>query len=96
MGVRWYKQCETTDSTGDGSIFQWVLHLKRNGIEPIVRYLASEQFPGNLEQRYIDQMRRYAEAGVHWAEIGNEPNLAYEWKSDWRGRYEGQWPNGRR
>ena len=94
MGVRWYKQCETTDSTGDGSIFQWVVHLKRNGIEPIVRYLASEQFPDNLEQRYIDQMRRYADAGVHWAEIGNEPNLAYEWKSGWRGRYEGQWPNG--
>ena len=95
MGVRWYKQCETTDSTGDGSIFEWVLHLKRNGIEPIVRYLASEQFPDNLEQRTINQMRRYADAGVHWAEIGNEPNLAYEWKSTWRGRYEGEWPNGK-
>jgi uncharacterized protein YraI len=95
MGVRWYKQCETTDSTGDGSIYEWVLHLKRSGIEPIVRFLASEQFPDNLEQRYIDQMRRYAAAGVHWVEIGNEPNLAYEWKSDWRGKYEGQWPHGK-
>lgn len=95
MGIRWYKQCETGDDTGDGSIFQWVLHLKRNGIEPIVRYLMNAQFPGNLEERFIRQMARYAGEGVHWAEIGNEPNLAYEWQESWRGRYEGKWPDGR-
>ena len=96
MGIHWYKQCETSpEDTGPNSIFQWVLHLKRNGFEPIVRYLMSEQFPGNLEGKYFQQMRRYAENGVTWAELGNEPNLRYEWRTDWQGRYEGKWPDGR-
>ena len=96
MGIHWYKQCETSpEDTGPNSIFQWLLHLKRNGIEPIVRYLMSEQFPGNLEGKYFQQMRRYAENGVTWAELGNEPNLRYEWRTDWQGRYEGQWPHGK-
>jgi uncharacterized protein YgiM (DUF1202 family) len=94
MGVRWFKQCETSDGTGDGSIFQWVLHLKRNGIEPIVRYQMSSQFPNHLEEKHFRQMQRYAQEDIHWAEIGNEPNLGYEWVSEWQGRYEGNWPHG--
>lgn len=95
MGIHWYKQCEVGEDTSDGSIFRWVLHLKRNGIEPIVRYLMNSQFPNNLDAGLFRQMKRYADEGVRWAELGNEPNLAYEWQESWRGRYEGQWPNGR-
>jgi hypothetical protein len=83
MGVRWFKQGETSDGTGEGSIFQWVLHLKKNGIEPIIRYQMSQQFPNNLEDKHFRQMQRYAQENVHWAEIGNEPNLGYEWQESW-------------
>lgn len=94
MGIKWFKQCETGDDTGDGSIFRWVLHLKENGIEPIVRFLMNGQFPSNLEDRFFRQMERYAAEDVRWVELGNEPNLNYEWQESWRGRYEGEWPNG--
>jgi murein DD-endopeptidase MepM/ murein hydrolase activator NlpD len=83
MGIRWFKQCETSDGTGVGSIFQWVIHLKKNGIEPIIRYQMSQQFPNHLEEKHFQQMQRYAQEGVHWAEIGNEPNLGYEWQESW-------------
>ena len=96
MGIHWYKQCETTDDTGPGSIFQWARHLKQKGFEPIIRYLQQEQFPNNLEDKFFRQMERYANEGIHWAEIGNEPNLDSEWKSDWKAKYEGEKDRRRR
>jgi uncharacterized protein YvpB len=86
MGIRWYKQCDNGDPNdlGPNSIFAWVLRLKQAGIEPIIRYLVSEQFPDPLPEHFFQKMSRYAQEGVVWAEIGNEPNLDIEWKSHWR------------
>lgn len=92
MGIRWYKQCDFGDPNdlGPHSVFAWVLRLKEEGIEPIVRYLVSEQFPDPLPDHIFAKMRHYAGAGVVWAEIGNEPNLDIEWRSEWRNRDQHQ------
>jgi hypothetical protein len=86
MGVRWYKQCDNGDpnDTGPNSIFAWVKRLKAEGIEPIIRYLQSEQFPVSLPDAFFEKMALYAAEDIVWAEIGNEPNLDIEWRSDWR------------
>jgi hypothetical protein len=82
MGVKWYKQCDD----GQPAIMAWVQRLKQEGIEPIIRYLVTEQFPDRLPDQYFDWMKKYVQAGIVWAEIGNEPNLDIEWKSEWRDR----------
>jgi predicted double-glycine peptidase len=85
MGIRWYKQCDSGDP-GDvdpNSTFAWAKRLKAEGIEPIIRYLQSEQFPDPLPDVFFQKMALYAAAGIVWAEIGNEPNLDIEWKSAW-------------
>lgn len=85
MGIRWYKQCDNGDPNdlGPHSMFGWAKRLKQEGIEPIIRYLVSEQFPDSLPDHHFEKMRRYAAEGIVWAEIGNEPNLDHEWKSNW-------------
>lgn len=89
MGVVWYKQLDNGDPNdlGDSSIFAWSKELKSSGIEPIIRYYVGEQFPGTLEDHIFRKMQRYAEVGITWAEIGNEPNLDYEWKPAYRARF---------
>lgn len=86
MGVHWYKQCDHGDphDLGPGSIFRWVLRLQEEGITPIVRYLQPQQFPGRLPAGHFQKMKHYAQEGVLWAEIGNEPNLDSEWQNEWR------------
>jgi len=88
MGIRWYKQVDNGDPNDltPHSIFSWAKKLKENGIEPIIRYMMPEQFPDSLPEAYFQKMRRYADEGIVWAEIGNEPNLEIEWKSEWRSR----------
>jgi hypothetical protein len=88
MGVRWYKQIDNGDpnDTGPGSIFKWVLRLKEEGLTPIIRYMLSEQFPDRLPGHFFSKMQLYAQEGIIWAEIGNEPNLEVEWKSEWHSR----------
>ncbi len=88
MGVRWYKQVDNGDPNdlGPNTMFAWAKRLKAEGIEPIIRYMMPEQFPESLPEAYFQKMRRYAEQGIVWAEIGNEPNLEIEWKSEWRSR----------
>ncbi len=85
MGVQWYKQCDNGDpnDTGEHSIFSWAKRLKSEGIEPIIRYYKAEQFPDPLDDRFFKKMELFAAEGIVWAEIGNEPNLEYEWKSNW-------------
>ncbi len=80
MGVKWYKQCDD----GRPEVFSWVTRLKQEGIEPIIRYLVTEQFPDRLPEHYFARMQRYVQAGIVWAEIGNEPNLDSEWQASWR------------
>lgn len=81
MGVKWYKQCDSTgpNETGDGSIFRWVLFLRDNGITPVIRYQMGHQFPNRLDGALFEKMTRYVREGVTWAEIGNEPNIIHEW-----------------
>jgi hypothetical protein len=83
MGIRWYKQCDSTGpgDTGEGSIFRWVLYLRDHGIKPVVRYQMGHQFPNRLDGDLFNKMAIYAKEGVVWAEIGNEPNLDIEWSS---------------
>ncbi len=88
MGIQWYKQVDNGDPNDltPHSIFSWTIQLKANGIEPIIRYMMPDQFPDSLPEDYFHKMRRYADEGIVWAEIGNEPNLEIEWKSEWRSR----------
>src|SRR3990172_4402341 len=81
MGIKWYKQCDSTgpQDTGDGSIFRWVLKLRDAGITPVVRYQMGHQFPNRLDSDRFEKMTAYVREGIVYAEIGNEPNLAVEW-----------------
>lgn len=85
MGARWFKQCEN-DDLNQREVFEWAKRLKQAGIEPIIRYYVSRQFPNPLPETHIQKMRWYAGAGITWAEIGNEPNLDHEWQGNWLGR----------
>jgi hypothetical protein len=85
IGARWYKQCDDGDPNRR-DILGWATRLQQEGIEPIIRYYADRQFPDPLPDHYFEKMRLYASAGITWAEIGNEPNLNYEWKEHWAAR----------
>ena len=87
MGVKWFKQCDDGDPN-QRQILAWATRLKQAGIEPIIRYFAARQFPNPLPDPYFDKMRQYADAGITWAEIGNEPNLDYEWQEGFNGRVD--------
>lgn len=88
MGVRWYKQLDwgNPNDMQPDSTFAWAVRLKREGIEPIIRFYKAEQFPGRLDGFMFDKMRLYAGHDIRWVEIGNEPNLHYEWQSGWHDR----------
>ncbi|MCS7061309.1 MAG: cysteine peptidase family C39 domain-containing protein [Anaerolineae bacterium] len=87
MGILWYKQCDDGD-LNQRDIFEWCKRLKAEGIEPIIRYFKDRQFPNPLPDAHFEKMRRYADAGMVWAEIGNEPNLDHEWQQSWWGRVD--------
>ncbi len=86
MGLKWYKQCDNSGSDyNDVSCFKWVLGLRDAGITPVIRYQQSEMWPGNgLDNSFWEKMKAYVKEGIVWAEIGNEPNLPWEWKSEHR------------
>lgn len=88
MGITWYKQLDdgNPDDTGDGSVFRWAMRLQQEGITPIIRYYVDRQFPGTLPAHFFDKMKKYAQEGIVYAEIGNEPNLDREWQADWQPR----------
>ena len=90
MGIRWYKQCDD-GNTNQRRVLDWAKQLKQAGIEPIIRYYKDCQFPEPLPDEYFTKMRLYADAGIQWAEIGNEPNLPGEWKGEWQRRVD--WKN---
>lgn len=92
MRVAWWKQVDWADHADD-HIFNWVMRLKQEGIEPIIRYYVQGMFPGSLPDAAFDKMRRYAQNGVVWAEIGNEPNLNVEWREDWKPNFTVQNPD---
>ena len=81
MGIKYYKQLDNGDPNdlGSSSTFAWLRLLKENGIEPIVRFYRHRQFPNGLPGHVFEKMKRYADQGIVYAEIGNEPNLPVEW-----------------
>ncbi|MCW1967913.1 MAG: glycoside hydrolase family 25 protein [Anaerolineae bacterium] len=87
IGVKWYKQLDDND-LNRRHIFEWCKRLKAAGIEPVVRFYAAQQFPDRLPDSYFQKMRWYADAGIQYAEIGNEPTLMYEWKQHWQARVQ--------
>ncbi len=89
MGMAWYKQLDAGDpnDVGSQSTFAWACRLKKNGIEPIIRYYMGQMFPGRLHDVAFAKMERYAAEGIVYCEIGNEPNLDHaEWQSSHHGR----------
>lgn len=89
MGMAWYKQLDAGDpnDVGAHSTFAWARELKRNGIEPIIRYYQGQMFPGRLNTQTFGKIQRYAAEGIVWCEIGNEPNLDHaEWHSEHHGK----------
>ena len=86
MRIAWWKQIDWGDRPDD-NIINWVMRLKQEGIEPIIRYYVQGMFPGSLPDAAFDKMSRYAQNGVVWAEIGNEPNLNIEWGDAWKANF---------
>ncbi|MBI5291083.1 MAG: hypothetical protein HY872_04300 [Chloroflexi bacterium] len=81
MGIKWYKQCDNGGADyGDNTCFRWVLSLRDAGITPVVRYQNPRMFPNRLESSFWDKMNAYVKEGIKWAEMGNEPNLPWEWQ----------------
>jgi hypothetical protein len=95
MGMAWYKQIDAGDPNdiGPNTTFAWACHLKRHGIEPIIRYYRAQMFPDRLQDFVFDKVKRYASEGIVWCEIGNEPNLDHvEWQPEHHGRVNWQLP----
>ena len=95
MGMAWYKQLDAGDpnDVGGNSTFDWARELKRNGIEPIIRYVQGQMFPNRLQDMAFEKMKRYATEGIVWCEVGNEPNVDRgEWHSDHHGKLSWQNP----
>jgi hypothetical protein len=93
MSIAWYKQLDAGDphDVGDNSTFEWALTLKQNGVEPIIRYVQGQMFPGRLHDLAFEKMKRYAADAILWCEIGNEPNVdQIEWHSDHQGKVSWQ------
>lgn len=66
-----------------------VAAARRQGVEPVVRLYTDRPAPffprlGSEEAELRKIVRAYVQAGAHYIEAGNEPNLAMEWS-------EGQW-----
>ena len=59
----------------------------KEGVEPVVRLYVDRPAPfypraGAEEAELRKQIRAYVEAGAHYIETGNEPNLSLEWVQD--------------
>jgi hypothetical protein len=79
-----------------------VAAARRQGVEPVVRLWVSGPSPffprpGKEEAEFRGHVRAYVQAGAHYFESGNEPNIGVEWvsgefdKPDCIGRLCQQW-----
>ena len=84
MGVKWVK----TLGKGHADDMRAVKHLAQAGIEPVVRLYVPRPHPVYVPT--ADLVRQYIDAGAHYIEFGNEPNLHDEWDSSWN---QGSQPN---
>jgi len=78
LGIHWYKTMSTDAS--------WLKRVVEAGITPIVRFYQGEQFPDRLAGNLMDLVPGLVKVGVQYFEIGNEPNLNYEWRSEYQDR----------
>jgi len=74
-----------------------VAAARRQGVEPVVRLYVSGPSPfypraGEEEREFRAAVREYVQAGAHYFESGNEPNLGLEWAP---GEFEKPDPVGR-
>ncbi len=53
--------------------------LLKHGIMPIVRLYRPAPNPGCLHGALLDALRAFAQSGVRYLEVNNEPNLVEEW-----------------
>jgi len=80
MGITWYKSlCTQVD---------WAKRLLDAGITPVIRLYKGQQFPGRLDAAQLEDAARLVDVGVQYFEVGNEPNLAGEWQTEYRGRVD--------
>ncbi len=77
MGLTYYVSlCHEVD---------WCSFLVDNGITPIVRFMHQQQLPDRLHECFRALYGPLKDAGVEYIQQGyNEPNLANEWKPEWR------------
>ncbi len=81
MGIKWYVQWDNGSADqSSGSVFQWVLALKRAGIEPIIRYKQEKQYPQRLSDAFFTKMQAYVQHDIRWCEIGGEMNNIANWE----------------
>lgn len=77
MGLTWYVSlCHEVD---------WCKFLVDNEITPIVRFMHQQQLPDRLAPCFREFYGPLRDAGVEYIQQGyNEPNLANEWRPEWR------------
>ena len=72
LGTRWFKAL-----VGGRNKIDLVRAYSAQGIEVIVRLYSHRPHPHHVVSS--DDVRAYVEAGAHYFEWGNEPNLIAEW-----------------
>jgi len=77
LGITWFKALVSGQNKTDlARVFT------QEGIEVVVRLYAPQPHPGYVVS--VADVRAYVEAGVHYFEWGNEPNLVAEWnRASW-------------
>jgi len=78
MGCSWKKVL----ADGANKV-KWVEHMSAHGLGIIVRTYAHKPHPASTPA--ADVVRQYVEAGAHYFEFGNEPNIGEDEWSDWPG-----------
>ena len=77
LGITWFKALVMGTNKVD-----LVRAFTQAGIEVIVRLYTSQPHPGYVAS--VSDVRAYVQAGVHYFEWGNEPNLVLEWnRASW-------------
>ncbi len=84
MGVKWAKIL----GKGSPDDIEACRLLASADIEPVVRLYKPRPHPWYVPTR--EYVQPYIDAGAHYFEGGNEPNLHYEWDSSWS---QGSQPN---
>ncbi|RME81636.1 MAG: carboxypeptidase regulatory-like domain-containing protein [Caldilineae bacterium] len=80
MQIKWVKILDD----GGGSSLDLARALLDHGIMPVVRIYRERPNPGHLGGRETEAVERLIQAGVHYFETNNEPDLPAEWQNNHR------------